>query len=80
MVIQAAVKHNDQVHTGKTHGDIVYRLITERIFNYDKPAYEEGFVTDNGNFMSRQEAAEEAFRCGQIPAKKLRLFSYDLEK
>jgi len=80
MITSAAVKHNDQVHTGKTHGDIVYRLIMERIFNYDKPAYEEGFVNGAGTFMSRHEAAEEAFRCKQIPAKKCQLFSYDLEK
>ena len=80
MVIQAAVKHNDQVHTGKTHGDIVYRLITERIFNYDKPAYEEGFVNSTGNFLNRSMAAEEAFMCRQIPTPKCQLFSYDLVK
>jgi len=80
MITQAAIKHNDQVHVGKNHGDIMYRMITERNFNYDKPLYTEGFVNDTGTFLNRSQAAEEAFKCGQIPAKKLSLFSYDLEK
>jgi len=79
MITQAAIKHNDQVHVGKNHGDIMYRMITERCFNYDKPAYTEGFVDDTGNFLTRREAAIEAFECGQILTKKLSLFSYDLE-
>jgi len=79
MITQAAIKHNDQVHVGENHGDIMYRMITERCFNYDKPLYVEGFVNETGAFLTRSQAAEEAFNCGQILTKKLSLFSYDLE-
>lgn len=39
---------------------------------------EQGFVDDEGRFLSRAEAAAHAFACGQIPAPRLGLFSEDV--
>lgn len=47
----------------------------------------EGFIDNNGNFLTREEAYEEAAKCGQLPAELRRvkrergenmLFSEDL--
>jgi hypothetical protein len=59
-------------HTGKRH-DI--------ILNAAKGALklgEQGFVTDSGEFVTREEAARIAFECGQIKEPKKKLFSEDL--
>jgi len=39
---------------------------------------EQGFITYDGDFVSREEAAKIAFKAGQIPKEKLALFSEDL--
>jgi hypothetical protein len=41
--------------------------------------YVEGFVTDDDVFLSRKEAAAEAFKCGQIKREKNELESWMLE-
>jgi len=40
--------------------------------------YKEGFMTSDGRFVPRKEAAEIAFIAGQIPEKLDTLHSYDL--
>lgn len=37
-----------------------------------------GFVTDTGDFLSREEAAQHALECGQINAPRSGIFSEDL--
>jgi hypothetical protein len=39
---------------------------------------EQGFLTDDDRFVDREEGMRIAFEAGQIPEKKLRLFSEDL--
>jgi hypothetical protein len=80
MIKSAAIKQNDKVFVGRSHGDIMHKMITDRMFDYDKSNYIEGFVDETGKFFTRIEAAEEAFKCKQIPEKKIQLFSYDLEE
>ena len=48
----------------------------------DKPRTEQGFLTNDGRFLNRYDAMQEAIRCGQVPsgADKLcaELYSEDL--
>lgn len=39
---------------------------------------EQGFITDRGVFLSREDAAAHAFECGQIDHLKAGLFSEDV--
>jgi hypothetical protein len=78
MIKSPAIKHDKKVFIGKSHGEIMHEIITDRMFNYDKPDYTEGFIDEYGDFLDRQQAAKVAFDCGQIPEKKYQLFSYDL--
>lgn len=74
MIQEAAIRKNGIIYTGKRH---------HLILNSAKPAGflrdgEQGFVTETGQFVSREEAAEIAFLCGQILTRKTMLFSEDL--
>ena len=40
--------------------------------------YEQGFLTNDNRFVSREEAAEIAFKSGQIKVEKTYLFSEDV--
>lgn len=40
--------------------------------------HEQGFLTNDNRFVERDEAAEIAFRCGQIKGEKKYLFSEDV--
>lgn len=48
----------------------------------DKPKTEQGFLTQDGTFLNRYDAMDEAIRCGQLPpmAKQncMELYSEDL--
>jgi hypothetical protein len=76
MIANAAIRFNNQTHIGRTHIQILDRMIKERIFDGGKTV--DGFVNEKGLFLTRHEAADHAFEYGQIPAKKFELFSYDL--
>jgi hypothetical protein len=76
MIANAAIRFNNQTHIGRTHIQILDRMIKKRIFDGGKTV--DGFVNEKGLFLTRHQAADHAFECGQIPAKKPELFSYDL--
>jgi len=61
----AAVKIGDEVYTGKNHGAIIRRIISE--FGEQKLYQEQqGFVDLDGKFLTRKEAYESAVAHGQI--------------
>lgn len=70
MITQAAVRRNGDVVTGRRHGDCI--LVAVRL-GWDAPIMhdEQGFVDEDDNFYTRQEALEEAVRCGQLPKERL---------
>ena len=78
MIITAAIKYNNVVSVGKNHADVLFNLIKNT--DYAGTGSVEGFLDDSGTFLTRREAADHAFECGQIREKKFALFSYDLEK
>ena len=76
-VIESAILYKDKTYTGRRHCDII-ALIIQETGVYSVRGEEQGFVTSSGRFVSRNEAAEIAFRNGQIKSSKGRLFSEDL--
>lgn len=61
MIISAAIKDkNGTVYTGRRHHEIFRTMPREMI-----KGHTQGFVTDDGKFFTREEAAEIAFICGQ---------------
>ena len=74
MITSAAIQI---IHTGRSHAEILLKIYQEPFLLPTVTV--EGFLTDKNIFLSRREAVDHAFECGQIPEKKFELFSYDLE-
>jgi hypothetical protein len=78
MITTAAIKI-DQIYTGRSHAEICLSAIRDKLNPVNRKVTE-GFLTDKNVFLTRKEAADHAFECGQIKEKKFELFSYDLEE
>lgn len=75
MIKSAAIIYKGKLYTGRTHSKIIV----------DNPqinllASEQGFMTDDDKFVTREEAAKIAYECGQISKPTHRLISDDLYK
>lgn len=71
-VERAAIKWpSGEVLTGRRHSDVYRRKVSEE-------GCIQGFVLDDGSFVTRDEAASIAFVAGQIPSSKSQLYSEDL--
>jgi hypothetical protein len=62
MIVQAAIRKDGKVYTGRRHHNILNSVVP---FGSLKNG-EQGFVTDDGTFVNRIEAARIAIECGQI--------------
>ena len=72
----SAVLHEGSVYTGKRHGDAIRAAVEA---TGKKPVTgKQGFVTNTGRFVSREEAVKIALAAGQITEAKDKLFSEDL--
>jgi len=76
-ITAAAVNVNGAIFTGSRHYKIINDLAKSNPDLYITQEMQ-GFVDDYGNFLSRYEAAELAFKCGQIKRYKTRLLSEDI--
>lgn len=75
---EAAIMHEGKIWTGRRHSD-VFKKIIEECGRLAAPVKgEQGFVTECGKFVSRKEAAEIAFKAGQVPELYPILMSEDL--
>lgn len=82
MIKHSAILIKGKVYTGTTHSEIIFDLVTNKKAKLPLEG-EQGFVTDKGKFLSREDAAIEALQCGQITKLSYcttRLFSEDLIK
>lgn len=71
----AAIKRNDGIIVeGRSHAECIQKLPSGTC----KRGKVMGFVTDDGTFVDRKEAARIAFNAGQIPKQVTVLFSEDL--
>jgi len=77
MIVWAAIRKDGKIFTACRHGRII-----QKYGRFAPPGFfigaEQGFVTEGGEFVNRQEAARIAFECGQIKQPKKRLFSEDV--
>lgn len=73
----AAIRLSDGVSFfGRRHNDCIYSAILD---NRPPPITgEQGFLTNSFQFVSREEAAEIAFKAGQIKELKKELYSEDI--
>lgn len=80
MIKESAILLDGVVYTGHRHHNIIHDL-AERGFKTPIGG-EQGFVTEAGEFVTREEAAKIAIECGQVEAAKMHrpdvLFSEDL--
>jgi hypothetical protein len=74
MIKAAAIIINGKICTGRRHWEIIRDNPTTEYITQDV----QGFITDTGEFVGREEAAEIAFECGQIKEPKKVLFSEDI--
>lgn len=76
-IVKAAIQIPDgTVFTGKEHSEISRKFEDELLDTYTKNI--NGFTTNKGNFVSREKAAEIAFKAGQTKELKNKLQSQDL--
>jgi hypothetical protein len=79
-IIHAAVYSPDKAHLfiGKSHAECLHQASKMKVKMNTAPASHQGFVTNFGDFVSREEAAKIAYQAGQIDRKLKILFSEDL--
>jgi len=68
MIVAAAILHDGQIWTGSRHSDLIYQAVRD---NPDMDPFrvsqdEQGFLTDDGRFVSRTAAKVIAVKAGQI--------------
>jgi len=75
MIKSAAIKKDGIIYVGKRHNNILHDESRPSGFLKDGT---QGFITDMGEFVTRERAARIAFNCGQITTPKEMLFSEDI--
>lgn len=61
MIVQSAIIKDGIIYTGSRHHNIINSNPKGFFYNC-----EQGFITDKGNFVSREEALKIATECNQI--------------
>jgi len=79
-IIAAAINERGKIWTGRRHHLIIRAIIIARGAAEGAVYGDQGFLVDDGRFVSREEAAKIAFEAGQIPARIPQLFSEDVFK
>jgi len=64
-ISKAAIKYEDKIWIGKRHGEIIQQMVVD---GFDKRITQamQGFITEDGQFLSRKDAYYRAIECGQI--------------
>ena len=78
MIVLAAIRKDNIVYVGKV-GERHNHILCDKTRSFGFLKFgEQGFVTDLGEFLNREDAAQHAYDCKQLVEKKKRLFSEDL--
>jgi len=77
IIIHAAIKYKDKVWTGTRHALIRDQMLRE-VGQFQLTLDMQGFTTNNGRFVDRTEAADIAFKAGQIGTGINSLDSYQI--
>jgi len=65
-IISSACKLNDKIWTGFRHSDCFAKMRLDGMTLEDKKNIIQGFMDEDGNFLTRREAFERAVLCGQV--------------
>ena len=76
-IVKAAIKINEKIWSGYRHSNIMADIWAEN-HNQEIETSQQGFLTDTGRFVDRTEAADIAFKAGQIGSGINSLDSYML--
>lgn len=77
-IIASAIKHRGVVFTGVRHGVIMQELSKLNLLDGYIHEEQQGFIDEDGHFMSREAARELAVDLGIIPANRVTLYSEDI--
>lgn len=75
---EAAIIHDGVVWTGRRHHNVIKKIVDECGIQAAPVLGEQGFVTECGKFLSREDAAKVAFEAGQVLILHPILMSEDL--
>jgi hypothetical protein len=81
IIVKAAIKYKNKIYSGLRHGLIMQEIAKETDWgSSDEPVdpRNQGFLTNKGKFVSREEAAKIAFSAGQIGSGINSLDSYQV--
>jgi hypothetical protein len=76
IIAAAAILKNGVVYTGRRHGEII--AANYKVVGHFKVEDTQGFVTDEGKFVNRQDAGIIAFNANQTKEHHQTLYSEDL--
>ncbi len=79
-IAAAAIIHDGRTWTGRRHHLIIRQIVAELGPEVAPINGEQGFLTDDGRFVDREEAARIAFESGQMDRQVRSLFSEDIFK
>jgi len=65
-IVASAIRYNGIVYTGKRHNNIIHEMVTKYLIRKPTIDNEQGFVDENGNYLTRKEGARLALKSGQI--------------
>ncbi len=82
-IVAAAIKfkpkgENEFRYRLSSRHHICFQNMQNSGIEYDKNSCEQGFWTNDGKFLNREDAAKLAYKNGQIKEEKKELFSEDL--
>lgn len=78
MITKAAICKNKVIYIGNNGQRHHHIMRSYPSVSFKGPDCIQGFMTNKGEFLNREQAAEHAHNCGQINNKPKRLFSEDL--
>ena len=74
MIVRTAIELNGKVYVGELHqrhDDVYLSMINDhKVPTQAMNKCIMGFIDDKGVFLNRQDAAKQAFACGQLPHDK----------
>lgn len=77
MIISSAVWHEGKLYTAKRHCECIRNAVQATGI---RPCIgDQGFMTDDGRYLSRAEAARHALACGQVQELKYFKQSQELD-
>ena len=75
-IVLAAIVFEDEIYVGRRHCEIINYIVQRTGTKRVSGSCPQGFVTSEGRFVDREEAAKIALESGQI--EKLKCSSYQL--